>query len=123
MNQQTLPAEQVIKPSPPIAIVHAVCRDFDGNGITSVGAVAALRALTPHWESRLKEGRNPRVMSDDIDELRALLEVMRAEVMTRLTTQPATNEVSRGLGPVPESAAECEFGDMEYQWRLSQAGF
>lgn len=27
-----------------------------------------------------------------------------------------------GLGPVPESAEECEFGDMEYQWRLREAG-
>ena len=24
--------------------------------------------------------------------------------------------------PVPESAAECEFGQDEYQWRLRQAG-
>lgn len=27
-----------------------------------------------------------------------------------------------GLGPVPESRDECEFGDAEYQWRLQQAG-
>jgi hypothetical protein len=28
----------------------------------------------------------------------------------------------RGRDPVPESADECEFGDMEYQWRLWDAG-
>lgn len=30
--------------------------------------------------------------------------------------------VGAGLGPVPESRDECEFGDAEYQWRLQQAG-
>lgn len=35
---------------------------------------------------------------------------------------PARNACAPAAQPVPRSAAECEFGDAEYQWRLHQAG-
>lgn len=35
---------------------------------------------------------------------------------------PGTETWAARPEPVPESAAECEFGDAEYQWRLWQAG-
>lgn len=67
-----------------ISIVLAVCNDFDGNGIYSVGTSAALRAMAVHWQDHIAQGRNPKVISDDLDELRNQLEVMRAEIMRRI---------------------------------------
>ena len=72
------------KKQSPLEIVESVCRDFDGDGLASVGATAALRAMSEHWKNHLNEGRKPRIMSEDIDELKEQLEVMRAEIMRRL---------------------------------------
>lgn len=69
---------------PAIKIIEDVCNDFDGNGIFSVGAIGALRAMAHHWKSHLAEGHNPKIISDDIDEMVKQLEVMRAEIMRRL---------------------------------------
>lgn len=66
-------------------IVEEVCRDFDGNGIFSVGAGAALRAMARHWKDHLHDGHKPRIISEDIDEMKNQLEVMRAEVMRRVS--------------------------------------
>ncbi|ABD72056.1 hypothetical protein Rfer_4370 (plasmid) [Rhodoferax ferrireducens T118] len=67
-----------------IDIVLAVCNDFDGNGIYSVGTSAALRAMAVHWQHHIAQGDNPKVISDDLDEMRNQLEVMRAEIMRRI---------------------------------------
>lgn len=68
-----------------LKIVEEVCRDFDGNGIFGVGAGAALRAMARHWKDHLHDGHKPRIISEDIDEMKNQLEVMRAEVMRRVS--------------------------------------
>lgn len=40
---------------PALKIVKDVCNDFDGNGIFSVGAIGALRAMAHHWKDHLAE--------------------------------------------------------------------
>ncbi len=72
----------------PIGIINGVCHDFDANGISSVGAIAALKAMSRHWKDHLAEGHNPKIISDDIDEMTRLLKVMRAEIMRRILEQP-----------------------------------
>lgn len=69
-----------------LSVIDAVCDDFDGSSIESIGAVAALKAMVPYWDKQLADGRKPRIVSDDIDELRQLLEMMRAEIMRRVQT-------------------------------------
>jgi len=69
---------------PAFKVVQDVCNDFDGNGIYSVGAIGALRAMAHHCKDHLAEGHTPRVISDDIDEMAKQLEVMRAEIMRRI---------------------------------------
>lgn len=67
-----------------IKVIEGVCNDFDGNGIFSVGAIGALRAMSRHWKDHLAEGHNSKIISEDIDEMKNQLEVMRAEIMRRL---------------------------------------
>lgn len=69
---------------PAIKVIEGVCNDFDGNGIFSVGAIGALRAMSHHWKDHFAEGHNPTIISDDIDEMKNQLEAMRAEIMRRL---------------------------------------
>lgn len=76
-----------------LKVIEDVCHDFDGNGIFSVGARAALAAMAQHWKDHLGEGHGPRVISDDIDELKKQLEVMRAEIMTRIVQGPSVDPV------------------------------
>lgn len=68
---------------PALKIVDEVIHDFDGAGITSVGANAALKAMSLHWADHLFEGHSPSVISEDIDEMKRRLEIMRAEIMNR----------------------------------------
>lgn len=67
-----------------IKVIEGVCNDFDGNGIFSIGATSALRAMSYHWKDHLAEGHNPKIISEDIDEMKNQLEAMRAEIMRRL---------------------------------------
>lgn len=67
-----------------IKVIEEVCNDFDGNGIFSVGAIGALHAMSRHWKDHLAEGHNPMIISEDIDEMKNYLEVMRAEIMRRM---------------------------------------
>ena len=68
----------------PMSIINEVCKDFDANGIFSVGAIGALKAMAHHWKDHLAEGHSPNIISEDIDEMARQLEVMRAEIMRRL---------------------------------------
>lgn len=83
---------------PAITTIEAVCRDFDGIGIFSVGAIRALRAMSHHWKDHLAEGRSPRIISEDIDEMVRQLEVMRAEIMRRMMGADATPAVCGKCG-------------------------
>ena len=65
--------------------IEEVCSDFDGNGIYSVGAIAALRAMAVHWKDHLAEGHQYKVISEDVIEMKNQLEVMRAEIMRRVS--------------------------------------
>lgn len=47
-------------------------------------------------------------------------EAARIQAQTGCTR---TEALRLAADPIPESAAECEFGDEEYQWRLRRAGF
>ena len=79
-----------------LRIVEQVCCDFDGNGIYSVGANAALRAMTVHWLDHLKYGHKGKIISQDIDEMKNQLEVMRAEIMRRIFELEASNKGGAG---------------------------
>lgn len=87
---------QIETEDPALNIVEQVCKDFDGNGIYSVGAIGALRAMAHHWKDHLFEGHSPRIISEDIDEMKQLLEVMRAEIMSRIAAQQVPAESPRG---------------------------
>ncbi len=75
---------------PALSAVESVCNDFDGNGIYSVGAIGALRAMSHHWKDHLAEGHNPKIVSDDIEEMTRQLEIMRAEIVRRLPRAAST---------------------------------
>ena len=83
-----------------IQTIEAVCNDFDGNGIFSVGAIGALRAMSHHWKDHLAEGHNPKIISEDIDEMKQQLEVMRAEIMRRLMDDPVGSTTSAMLSQI-----------------------
>ena len=74
-----------------LKVIEDVCRDFDGHGISSVGACACLKAMAQHWKDHLHQGSKPRIISDDIDEVKNLLEIMRAEILRRVVEQTAPN--------------------------------
>lgn len=75
---------------PVLNAVESVCNDFDGNGIYSVGAIGALRAMSHHWKDHLAEGHNPKIVSDDIEEMIRQLEIMRAQIVRRLPRAAST---------------------------------
>lgn len=82
---------------PAVTIVGSVCDDFDGGGIASIGASAALKAMLYHWKDHLAQGHNHGIISVDIDSIKDQLEIMRAEIMRRilvLSTSAATQEPS-----------------------------
>ena len=70
--------------STPLGVVRATCKQFDGNGIYSVGAIGALTAMITHWKEHLSEGHPPKVILDDIAEMQKLLESMRSQIEQRL---------------------------------------
>jgi hypothetical protein len=79
-----------------VKIVDQVCFDFDGsNAIYSDSAIRALRALIPHWNEQITLGRSPQIISDDIDELRNQLEVMRSVIMSGIAWQQVQNASHR----------------------------
>lgn len=84
-----------------LKIVEDVCHDFDSNGISSVGAGAALRAMANHWKNHLHEGHKPRIISEDIDEMKNQLEVMRAEVMRRVAELATSQNSAKADYPRP----------------------
>lgn len=100
---------QTTNPLDMLRIVESVCNDFDGNGIFSIGAAAALRAMAHHWKDHLAEGHSPAIMAEDIDEMVRQLEVMHAEIMRRLSEpqnastlyavfSPSESEINDGAG-------------------------
>ena len=76
----------------PLGIVHVVCNEFGGNGLASIGAIAALSAMSVHWVEHLGEGHNPNIILSDIDELTARLTLMRAAIEERLASTRAVAE-------------------------------
>ena len=54
-------------PSSILKTVSDVANQHDGNGIYSVGATAAIRAMSQHWQSHLAEGHDTSILSRDID--------------------------------------------------------
>ena len=62
--------DDVAKMTPaPIQIIEDVCGDCDDDGISGIGAAAALRAMAPHWEDHLLEGSDPQIIYSDIEDL------------------------------------------------------
>lgn len=68
-----------------LEIVNDVCNSFDGNGIYSIGANGALRAMAVHWSNHLAEGNNPKIISNDIAELIKILESMKVEIIKQIS--------------------------------------
>lgn len=67
-----------------IQVVNSVCADFDGNGLYSIGASAALQAMLYHWAGHVAEGHPATIVSSDIHEAMRELSNMRAEIARRL---------------------------------------
>jgi hypothetical protein len=67
-----------------IDIVKAVCGDYDGAGIASVGANAAILAMAHHWSWHLQDGQAPGIISTDIEEMKRLLDTMHSEIVRRM---------------------------------------
>lgn len=56
-----------------------------------------LYAERTRWKDQeLAEGHSPRIISEDIDEMKNQLEVMRAEIMSRIAAQQVPQESHRG---------------------------
>ncbi|WP_413460475.1 hypothetical protein [Herbaspirillum huttiense] len=70
---------------PALSVVEEVCREFDGNGIFSVGANGALQAMALHWKEHLAEGHDVSIVTDDIDGMIKQLSMVSAEIARRLT--------------------------------------
>ena len=95
VNHAQLDIQADAELSATLDIVDEVILDFEGAGISSIGASAALKAMADYWESHLLEGHNPQVISEDIDSLTSRLEVMRAEIMTRILQRDVVIERPR----------------------------
>lgn len=105
-----------------LGVVNAVCEDFDGNGIYSVGAIGALRAMSHHWKNHLTESHNPKIISEDIDEMKNQLEVMRAEIMRRLIGSPCVAIASADASLLtPAVSAEAHSDDRVYSAKFDAA--
>jgi hypothetical protein len=91
---------------PEIVLVEAVIADFDGNGMVSVGASAALQAMAVYWNEHLADGMSFTVISEDIDGLRSRLGIMRAEIMTRIAIHNFENPTT--VPPADQSAPKTE---------------
>jgi hypothetical protein len=61
------------------------CFSLGKSGIDGIGASAALKAMSRHWDDHLFEGHSAQLLSDDIDTLKDRLEIMRAEIMRRVS--------------------------------------
>ncbi|MNR71586.1 hypothetical protein D3C71_22170 [compost metagenome] len=67
------------------SFIDGVCKDSDGNGIYSVGASAAVRAMAHHWKDHLAEGHAPEtILPADIDGAIAQLLHLRQDILVRL---------------------------------------
>lgn len=60
-----------------VARIERVCVESEGNGIYSVGANAALHAMTRHWKDHLGEGHPATIVTADIDGLIEQLQHMK----------------------------------------------
>lgn len=99
-----------------LAVVEQVCVDHEGNGIYSVGANAALRAMAHHWKDHLAEGHPAdEILPADIDGAIEQLVMLRNELATRLGA-PADDTPTlpqllaagvAGLGDIFTDAREC----------------
>lgn len=92
-HQQPCAAGTADAPSTPErlpAIVEAVCHELRGNGIYSIGAIAALKAMATHWEEHFAEGLGPEIIVADIRGMVDQITVMRNEILRRLE-QPTFN--------------------------------
>ncbi len=69
----------------PLGIISGVCREAEGQGISSVGAIAAVKAMAHHWKDHLTEGHSPKIISKDIEEALRLLNDIRTEIMDRIS--------------------------------------
>lgn len=105
-NERGRVGEQTVNAHPALKIIQDVVHNFDGAGIFSIGANAALAAMAPHWASHLAEGHAPRIISEDLDELKQRIEIMRAEIMTRIISQACQ----------PRSSAIYEAGSDDSGW-------
>lgn len=68
-----------------VETVSAVCADFDGNGIFSIGAKAVFDAVTPHWSRHLDEGQHPQIIMEDLKEISRLLDLMGRQILYRMS--------------------------------------
>lgn len=97
---QVVPLEADQPQACPLNAVDDVCKAFNGSGIYSVGAAAALRAMSGHWQGHLAEGNPPTIITDDINGLIAELRAMQASLFARLC-----KEAEMAQQPLPHQVA------------------
>lgn len=108
---QVVPLEADQPQACPLNAVDDVCKAFNGSGIYSVGAAAALRAMSGHWQGHLAEGNPPTIITDDINGLIAELRAMQASLFARLWSAADAEQPPSQVGPeatelTPTTAAE-----------------
>lgn len=73
-----------------LEIVEGICRQHD-QAIGGIGAVAGVRAMAKHWDSHLREGQPPRIIIQDIDELKLQLDNIAADLRSALNLPESTS--------------------------------
>lgn len=96
---QVVPLEANQPQACPLNAVDDVCKTSNGNGIYSVGAVSALRAMSHHWQDHLAEGHSPKIITDDIDGLIDQLRAMQASLFARVCPAAQLDQLPRKEEP------------------------
>lgn len=74
-----------------LGVLDTICQQSDGNGIFSVGAIAALQAMRHHWADHLTEGHPNLVILQDIDGLTEQLGNMKLNLSRAMARKPGVH--------------------------------
>ena len=61
--------------------VKRISSEQESNGITGIGIAAALREMSKYWESHLSNGNEPKIITDDLIEMRNSLGNVISDLM------------------------------------------
>lgn len=84
-HEDTLPQVDLI------AQVNAICEEFAGAGMASIGAEAAMKAMAPHWQEHHDEGHGPEIIKADLGDMTYRLADMQTTLVHRVNSQAMAN--------------------------------